>query len=137
MIIDNIYIPHRPELHPKSWTRKPAKGGAVFYVSCTLTEKRVNLYKLHGAEGLLSRNQVGRQKDFESEFRLKVLQYKREHPLSCTQTAITGLRCEYKLAALLLLVSFYNSSWDLGAIYRKGTTNTGVIYFIIRPKIVL
>lgn len=85
----------------------------------------------------MSRNQVGRQKGFESEFRLKVLQYKQEHPLSCTQTAITGLRREYKLAALLLLVSSYNSSWDLGAIYRKSTTNTGVIYFLIRPKIIL
>lgn len=50
--------------------------------------KWVNLYKLHGAEGLLSRNLVGRQKGFDSEFRLKVLQYKQEHNLSCTQTAM-------------------------------------------------
>ena len=59
-----------------------------FGVSCTPIEKWVNLYKLHGAEGLLSRNVVGRQKGFDSEFRLKVLQYKQEHNLSCTQTAM-------------------------------------------------
>lgn len=59
-----------------------------FGVSCTPIEKWVNLYKLHGAEGLLSRNLVGRQKGFDSEFRLKVLQYKQEHNLSCTQTAM-------------------------------------------------
>lgn len=59
-----------------------------FCVSCTPIEKRVNLYKLHGAKGLLSRNLVGRQKGFDGEFRLKVLQYKQEHHLSCTQTAM-------------------------------------------------
>ena len=55
-----------------------------FGVSCTPIEKWVNLYKLHGAEGLLSRNPAGRQKSFDSEFRVKVLQYKQEHSLSCT-----------------------------------------------------
>lgn len=59
-----------------------------FCVSCTPIEKWVNLYKLHGAKGLLSRNLVGRQKGFDGEFRLKVLQYKQEHHLSCTQTAM-------------------------------------------------
>lgn len=59
-----------------------------FGVSCTPIEKWVNLYKIHGAKGLLSRNQIGRQKGFDSEFRLKVLQYKQEHDLSCTQTAM-------------------------------------------------
>ena len=59
-----------------------------FCVSCTPIEKWVNLYKLHGAKGLLSRNLVGRQKGFDGEFRLKVLQYKQEHHLSCTQTAV-------------------------------------------------
>lgn len=67
-------------------TRKEASE--KFCVSCTPIEKWVNLYKLHGAKGLLSRNQVGRQKGFDSEFRLKVLQYKQEHHLSCTQTAM-------------------------------------------------
>ena len=33
-----------------------------FGVSCTPVEKWVNLYKIHGAKGLLSRNQIGRQK---------------------------------------------------------------------------
>ena len=42
-----------------------------FCVSCTPIEKWVNLYKLHGAKGLLSRNLVGRQKGFDGEFRLK------------------------------------------------------------------
>ena len=55
-----------------------------FGVSCTPIEKWVNLYKLHGTEGLLSRNLAGRQKGFEREFRLKVLQYKQEHNLSYT-----------------------------------------------------
>lgn len=59
-----------------------------FCVSCTPIEKWVNLYKLHGTKGLLSRNDVGRQKGFDGEFRLKVLQYKQEHNLSCTQTAM-------------------------------------------------
>ena len=59
-----------------------------FCVSCTPIEKWVNLYKLHGTEGLASRNLVGRQKGFDGEFRLKVLQYKQEHHLSCTQTAM-------------------------------------------------
>lgn len=59
-----------------------------FCVSCTPIEKWVNLYQLHGAKGLLSRNDVGRQKGFDGEFRLKVLQYKQEHHLSCTQTAM-------------------------------------------------
>lgn len=59
-----------------------------FCVSCTPIEKWVNLYKLHGVKGLLSRNLVGRQKGFDGEFRLKVLQYKQEHHLSCTQTAM-------------------------------------------------
>ena len=31
---------------------------------------------------------MGRQKGFDGEFRLKVLQYKQEHYLSCTQTAM-------------------------------------------------
>ena len=57
-------------------TRKEASE--KFCVSCTPIEKWVNLYKLHGAKGLLSRNLVGRQKDFDGEFRLKVLQYKQE-----------------------------------------------------------
>ena len=52
-----------------------------FCVSCTPIEKWVNLYKLHGTEGLASRNLVGRQKGFDGEFRLKVLQYKQEHHL--------------------------------------------------------
>lgn len=59
-----------------------------FCVSCTPIEKWVNLYKLHGTKGLLSRNDAGRQKGFDGEFRLKVLQYKQEHNLSCTQTAM-------------------------------------------------
>ena len=59
-----------------------------FCVSCTPIEKWVNLYKLHGTKGLASRNLVGRQKGFDGEFRLKVLQYKQEHHLSCTQTAM-------------------------------------------------
>lgn len=59
-----------------------------FKVSCTPIEKWVNLYKLHGEKGLLSRNQVGRQKGFDGEFRLKVLQYKQKYNLSCTQTAM-------------------------------------------------
>ena len=67
-------------------TRKEASE--KFCVSCTPIEKWVNLYKLHGAKGLLSRNLVGRQKGFDGEFRLKVLQYKQEHHLSCTQTAM-------------------------------------------------
>ena len=67
-------------------TRKEASK--KFCVSCTPIEKWVNLYKLHGAKGLLSRNLVGRQKGFDGEFRLKVLQYKQEHHLSCTQTAM-------------------------------------------------
>ena len=57
-------------------TRKEASE--KFCVSCTPIEKWVNLYKLHGAKGLLSRNLVGRQKGFDGEFRLKVLQYKQE-----------------------------------------------------------
>ena len=60
-------------------TRKEASE--KFCVSCTPIEKWVNLYKLHGAKGLLSRNLVGRQKGFDGEFRLKVLQYKQEHHL--------------------------------------------------------
>ena len=67
-------------------TRKEASE--KFCVSCTPIEKWVNLYKLHGTKGLLSRNLVGRQKGFDGEFRLKVLQYKQEHHLSCTQTAM-------------------------------------------------
>lgn len=67
-------------------TRKEASE--KFCVSCTPIEKWVNLYRLHGAKGLLSRNLVGRQKGFDGEFRLKVLQYKQEHHLSCTQTAM-------------------------------------------------
>lgn len=59
-----------------------------FRVSYTPIEKWVNLCKLHGAEGLLSRNLAGRQKGVDIEFRLKVLQYKQEHNLSCTQTAM-------------------------------------------------
>ena len=58
-----------------------------FGVSTTPIEKWVGLYKHHGVEGLISRNLVGRQKGFDGEFRLKVLQYKQEHNLSCTQTA--------------------------------------------------
>ena len=50
-------------------TRKEASE--KFCVSCTPIEKWVNLYKLHGAKGLLSRNLVGRQKGFDGEFRLK------------------------------------------------------------------
>ena len=61
-------------------TRKEASE--KFCVSCTPIEKWVNLYKLHGAKGLLSRNLVGRQKGFDGEFRLKVLQYKQEHHLA-------------------------------------------------------
>lgn len=57
-------------------TRKEASE--KFCVSCTPIEKWVNLYKLHGTKGLLSRNLVGRQKGFDGEFRLKVLQYKQE-----------------------------------------------------------
>ena len=83
-------------------TRKEASE--KFCVSCTPIEKWVNLYKLHGAKGLLSRNLVGRQKGFDGEFRLKVLQYKQEHHLSCTQTAmhfcldvVTVCRWEKKL----------------------------------------
>lgn len=57
-------------------------------VFCTPIEKWVNLYKLHGTEGLLGRNLAGIQKDFDGEFRLKRLQYKQEHYLSCTQTAM-------------------------------------------------
>ena len=67
-------------------TRKEASE--KFCVSCTTIEKWVNLYKLHGTKGLESRNLVGRQKGFDGEFRLKVLQYKQEHHLSCTQTAM-------------------------------------------------
>ena len=63
-------------------TRKEASE--KFCVSCTPIEKWVNLYKLHGAKGLLSRNLVGRQKGFDGEFRLKVLQYKQEHHLPST-----------------------------------------------------
>ena len=61
-------------------TRKEASE--KFCVSCTPIEKWVNLYKLHGAKGLVSRNLVGRQKGFDGEFRLKVLQYKQEHHLA-------------------------------------------------------
>ena len=71
---------------PEGHTRKEASE--KFCVSCTPIEKWVNLYKLHGAKGLLSRNLVGRQKGFDGEFRLNVLQYKQEHHLSCTQTAM-------------------------------------------------
>ena len=67
-------------------TRKEASE--KFCVSCTPIEKWVNLYKLHGTKGLLSRNDVRRQKGFDGEFPLKVLQYKQEHHLSCTQTAM-------------------------------------------------
>ena len=67
-------------------TRKEASE--KFCVSCTTIEKWVNLYKLHGTKELESRNLVGRQKGFDGEFRLKVLQYKQEHYLSCTQTAM-------------------------------------------------
>lgn len=67
-------------------TRKEASE--KFCVSCTPIEKWVNLYKLHGVKGLMSRNDTGRQKGFDGEFRLKVLQYKQEHRLSCTQTAM-------------------------------------------------
>ena len=67
-------------------TRKEASE--KFCVSCTPIKKWVNLYKLHSAKGLVSRNLVGRQKGFDGEFRLKVLQYKQEHHLSCTQTAM-------------------------------------------------
>ena len=67
-------------------TRKEASE--KFCVSCTTIEKWVNLYKLHGTKGLESRNLVGREKGFDGEFRLKVLQYKQEHHLSCTQTAM-------------------------------------------------
>lgn len=67
-------------------TRKEASE--KFCVSRTPIEKWVNLYKLHGAKGLLGRNLMGRQKGFDGEFRLKVLQYKQEHHLSCTQTAM-------------------------------------------------
>lgn len=59
-------------LEDHTWKEVSEKFG----VSCTPIEKWVNLYKLHGTEGLLSRNLVGRQKGFDSEFRLKVLQYK-------------------------------------------------------------
>ena len=68
-------------------TRKEASE--KFCVSCTPIEKWVNLYKLHGAKGLLSRNLVGRQKGFDGEFRLKVLQYKQEHHL--------GLKCMVRM----------------------------------------
>lgn len=61
-----------------------SEGSEKFCISCTPIEKWLNLYKLHGAKGLLSRNLVGRQKGFDGEFRLKVLQYKQEHHLSCT-----------------------------------------------------
>ena len=67
-------------------TRKEASE--KFCVSRTTIEKWVNLYKLHGTKELESRNLVGRQKGFDGEFRLKVLQYKQEHYLSCTQTAM-------------------------------------------------
>ncbi len=59
-----------------------------FGISLTTLEKWISLYRLHGSEGLLSRNLAGRQKGFDREFRLKVLQYKQEHNLSCTQTAM-------------------------------------------------
>ena len=65
-----------------------SEGSEKFCISCTPIEKWVNLYKLHGAKRLLSRNLVGKQKGFDGEFRLKVLQYKQEHHLSCTQTAM-------------------------------------------------
>ena len=72
-------------------TRKEASE--KFCVSCTPIEKWVNLYKLHGAKGLLSRNLVGRQKGFDGEFRLKVLQYKQEHHLACrSASALKGGR---------------------------------------------
>ena len=70
----------------EGYTRKETSEKVC--VSCTPIEKWVNLYKLHGTEGLASRNLVGRQKGFDGEFRLKVLQYKQEHHLSCTQTAM-------------------------------------------------
>ena len=47
-----------------------------FGISLTTLEKWISLYRLHGSEGLLSRNLAGRQKGFDREFRLKVLQYK-------------------------------------------------------------
>ena len=60
-----------------------------FCAFCTPIEKWVNLYKLHSTEGLLGRNLVGIQKGFvDGEFRLKRLQYKQEHHLSCTQIAM-------------------------------------------------
>lgn len=65
-------------------TRKDASR--KFCVSSTMIEKWVNLYKLHGNDGLLSRNLM--TKSFDGEYRLKVLQYKQEHNLSCTQTAM-------------------------------------------------
>lgn len=59
-----------------------------FGISYTPIEKWANFYKICGAKGLLSQNLVGRQKGFDSEFCLKVLQYKQEHNLSCTQIAM-------------------------------------------------
>ena len=47
-------------------TRKEASE--KFRVSCTPIEKWVNLYKLHGAKGLVSRNNTGRQKEFDGSF---------------------------------------------------------------------
>lgn len=78
-------------------TRKEASE--KFCVSCTPIEKWVNLYKLHGVKGLMSRNDTGRQKGFDGEFRLKVLQYKQEHRLSCTQTAMHFCRSSRPLTA--------------------------------------
>lgn len=45
-------------LEDHTWRETSEKFG----ISCTPIEKWVNLYKLHGTEGLLSRNLVGRQK---------------------------------------------------------------------------
>lgn len=67
-------------------TRKEASE--KFAVSCTPIDKWVNLYQLHGTKGLASRNQIGSQRGFDGEFRLKVLQYKKENNLSSTQTAL-------------------------------------------------
>lgn len=49
--------------------------------------------KLHGVEGLLSRNLVGRQKGFDGEFRLKVLQYKQEPLILYTDSYALLPRC--------------------------------------------
>lgn len=68
--------------------RSGKEASEKFGVSCTPIEKWVNLYKMHGAKGLLSRNDVGRQKGFDDKFRLKTLQYKQEHHPSCMRTAL-------------------------------------------------